>query len=101
VFLVVFLDNQHRIIEFRDLFQGTIDGAAVYPREVVKAALNVSSAALILAHNHPSGIAQLSEADRTITARLKNALALVDIRVLDPCIVGTDEVYSFAEHGLM
>lgn len=101
VFLCIQLDNQHRIIAFAELFRGTIDGASVYPREVVKAALAVNAAAVIFAHNHPSGLAQPSEADRTLTQRLKMALNLVDIRVLDHFIVGADEVYSFAEHGLL
>ena len=101
VFLCIQLDNQHRIIAFAELFQGTIDGASVYPREVVKAALAVNGAAVIFAHNHPSGLAQPSEADRTLTQRLKMALNLVDIRVLDHFVVGADEVYSFAEHGAL
>ena len=101
VFLSIQLDNQHRIIEFAELFHGTIDGASVYPREVVKTALAVNAAAVIFAHNHPSGLAQPSEADRAITSRLRSALNVVDIRVLDHFIVGADEVYSFAEHGLL
>jgi len=98
VFLCVQLDNQHRIIEFAELFRGTIDAASVYPREVVKEALAVNAAAVIFAHNHPSGLAQPSEADRVLTHRLRMALSMVDIRVLDHFIVGADEVYSFAEH---
>jgi len=101
VFAALFLDNQHRIIEFEELFRGTIDGASVYPREVVKKALSFNAAAVIFAHNHPSGIAEPSEADKYITYRLKQALSLVDIRVLDHFIVGDGEAYSFAEHGLL
>ncbi|MBP1148217.1 DNA repair protein RadC [Methylocaldum sp. RMAD-M] len=101
VFAALFLDNQHRIIEFEELFRGTIDGASVYPREVVKKALSFNAAAVIFAHNHPSGIAEPSEADKHITHRLKQALSLIDIRVLDHFIVGDGEAYSFAEHGLI
>jgi len=102
VFACLLLDNQHRVIEFRELFRGTIDGASVYPREVVKTALAYNAAAVIFAHNHPSGIAEPSEADRLITHRLKQALNLVDIRVLDHFIVGDgDRAYSFAENGLL
>ena len=100
VFVCLFLDNQHRVIACEELFRGTIDGASVYPREVVKAALQHNSAALILAHNHPSGISEPSQADKVITEKLKAALALIDIRVLDHFIVG-ETVYSFAEHGLL
>lgn len=101
VFMCLFLDNQHRIIELRELFRGTIDGAAVYPREVVKAALACNAAAVVLVHNHPSGLAQPSEADKAITARLRNALGLIEIRVLDHFIIGAEEVFSFAENGLL
>jgi DNA repair protein RadC len=94
------LDNQHRVIACDELFRGTIDGASVYPREVVKAALQYNAAALIMAHNHPSGISDPSQADRVITEKLKEALALIDVRVLDHFIVG-ENVYSFAEHGLL
>jgi DNA repair protein RadC len=100
VFLCLFLDNQHRVIACDELFRGTIDGASVYPREVVKASLHYNAAALIMAHNHPSGISDPSQADRVITAKLKEALALIDVRVLDHFIVG-ETVYSFAEHGLL
>ncbi|MCG3767446.1 DNA repair protein RadC [Vibrio cincinnatiensis] len=100
VFAVMFLDNQHRLIAFEELFFGTIDSASVYPREVLKAALKVNAAALILAHNHPSGDATPSQADKQITQRLKEALALVDIRVLDHIVVG-DSAISFAERGLL
>jgi DNA repair protein RadC len=99
VFLVVMLDNQHRLIEACEMFRGTIDGASVYPREVVKEALTHNAAAVILAHNHPSGVAEPSAADRTLTERLKAALAVVDIRVLDHFVVGGDTCVSFAERG--
>lgn len=102
VFACLLLDNQHRVIRFEELFRGTIDGASVYPREVVKLALATNAAAVILAHNHPSGIAEPSEADRQLTQKLKQALGLVDIRVLDHFIVGDGvDAYSFAEHGLI
>ena len=100
-FCVLFLDNRHRVIEFREMFQGTIDGAGVYPREVVKTALQLNSAAVILAHNHPSGVAEPSVADEMITKRLQSALALVDIRTLDHCIVAGGEVVSLAERGIL
>ncbi|KGY11434.1 hypothetical protein NM22_15525 [Vibrio tubiashii] len=98
-FFVLFLDNQHRVISGEPLFQGTIDAASVYPREVVKRALEHNSAALILAHNHPSGVAEPSQSDRRITRRISDALALVDIRVLDHFVVGDGEIVSFAERG--
>ncbi|BEI21797.1 RadC family protein [Vibrio fluvialis] len=98
-FYILFLDNQHRVIRDEVLFEGTIDAASVYPREVVKRALHHNAAALILAHNHPSGVAEPSQADRRITQRLTDALALVDIRVLDHFVVGDGDVVSFAERG--
>jgi DNA repair protein RadC len=102
VFACLLLDNQHRVIRFEELFRGTIDGAGVYPREVAKTALTYNAAAVIFAHNHPSGATQPSEADKLITQRLKQALGLLDIRVLDHFIVGDGErAYSFAEHGLI
>ena len=97
-FAVMFLDSQHKVLECTVLFSGTIDGAAIYPREVVKAALHANAAALILAHNHPSGEPIPSTADKRITERIQSALALVDIRVLDHVIVGTS-CYSFAQSG--
>ncbi|MCG3741153.1 RadC family protein [Vibrio cincinnatiensis] len=100
-FLVLMLDNQHRLIKSLNLFQGTVDSASVYPREVVKAALICNAAAVILAHNHPSGIAEPSQADKSITKRLVDALSLVDIRVLDHIVVGIGEEVSFAERGLL
>ena len=98
-FYILFLDNQNRVIKGEVMFEGTIDAASVYPREVVKRALHHNAAALILAHNHPSGVAEPSQADRRITRRLTDALALVDIRILDHFVVGDGEVISFAERG--
>ena len=100
VFACLMLDNRHRVIAFRELFQGGIDGASVYPRVVVKQALADNAAAVILAHNHPSGVAEPSQSDIAITRRLKEALALVDIRVLDHLVIG-DEVVCFSERGLI
>jgi DNA repair protein RadC len=99
-FCVAFLDNQHNLIETKDMFNGTIDGASVYPREVVKTALALNSSAVIFSHNHPSGLTEPSEADKRITNRLVEALSLVDIRALDHIIVGNG-CLSFAEKGLM
>lgn len=101
VFACLFLDNRHRILCFEELFRGTIDGASVHPREVVKQALHHNAAAVIFAHNHPSGIAEPSKPDELITVRLKEALSLVDIRVLDHVIVGDGSCVSFAERGLL
>lgn len=100
VFAGLFLDNRHRVIQFEELFTGTIDGASVYPREVVKKAMGYNAAAIIFAHNHPSGVSEPSQADRNITHRLRDALELVDVRVLDHIIVG-DELISFAEKGYL
>lgn len=100
VFACLFLDNRNRVIAFEKMFYGTIDGASVYPREVVRLALKQNAAAIIFAHNHPSGVAEPSHADEQITQRLKEALALVDIRVLDHFVIG-DEIVSFAERGLL
>lgn len=99
IFACLYLDNQHRVLAFEELFRGTIDGASVYPREVVKSALKRNAAALIFAHNHPSGIAEPSSADRNLTHRLREALALVDIRVLDHLVIGDGEAVSLAERG--
>lgn len=101
IFACLFLDNRHRVIKYEELFRGTIDGASVQPREVVRRALEHNAAALILAHNHPSGVAEPSEADRRITQRLRDALALVDIRVLDHFIIGDGEPVSLAELGMI
>ena len=99
VFACLFLDNRHRVLAFEPLFYGTIDGASVHPRQVVRRALYHNAAALILAHNHPSGIAEPSQADRQVTQRLQAALELIDVRVLDHMIIGDSEVTSFAEQG--
>lgn len=101
VFALLLLDNQHRLIEFVPLFEGTLDGASVYPREVVRAVLARHAAAVILAHNHPSGVAEPSQADIAITRRLKDALNLVDVRLLDHLIVGDGYCTSLAEQGLL
>lgn len=101
VFACLFLDNQHRLIRFSEVFRGTIDGASVYPREIVKEALQCNAAVVIFCHNHPSGIAEPSESDKVITQKLQGALSLVDIRVLDHFVVGGNEMYSFAERGLL
>ena len=101
VFACLFLDTKHRVLAFEVLFHGTIDGASVYPRQVVKRALANNAAALILTHNHPSGIAEPSQADKILTERLKEALALVDVRVLDHFIVGDGEPLSMVENGWM
>jgi len=100
VFACLFLDTRHRVLAFEELFRGTIDGCSVHPREVVKAALAHNAAAVILAHNHPSGNAEPSQADQRITERLRDALSLIDVRVLDHLVVG-QEVVSFAERGLV
>lgn len=101
MFCVMLLDKRHRLIEFVELFRGTIDGASVHPREVVKLALAKNAAALLLCHPHPSGVAEPSQADEYITQRLKDALALVDIRVLDHLIIAGGVVVSMAERGLV
>lgn len=101
VFACLFLDNRHRVIRFEELFQGTLDSASVHPREVVKRALAHHAAAVILAHNHPSGVAEPSRADEAITHRLRDALGLVDVRVLDHIIIGDGQTVSFAERGLL
>jgi len=101
VFCCLFLDNRHRLLAFEELFRGTIDGASVHPREVLRQALAHNAAAVILAHNHPSGVAEPSQADELITHRLRDALALVDIRVLDHLIVAGPDAVSLAERGLL
>jgi DNA repair protein RadC len=101
VFACVFLDNRHRILAFEELFRGTIDGASVHPREVVRRCLAHNAAAVILAHNHPSGVAEPSQADRAITADLKRALETIQVRVLDHFIVGAGAPTSFAARGLL
>ena len=99
VFALVCLDTRHRFIEYAELFQGTIDGAEVHPREVVRSAIRCNAAAVIVAHNHPSGSSEPSAADRAVTVRLKQALALVDVRLLDHIIVGGHKTLSLAAHG--
>jgi DNA repair protein RadC len=101
VFVALFLDGQHRMLALRELFQGTLAQTSVYPREVVKAALAHNAGAVVLAHNHPSGVAEPSRADEFLTATLRNALALVDVRVLDHLVVGQGQVVSMAERGLL
>jgi DNA repair protein RadC len=101
VFCCLYLDKRHRLIQFEELFRGTIDGASVHPREIVKLALQRNAAAVIVAHNHPSGVAEPSQADELITQRVKEALGLVDIRLLDHIIVGDGASVSLAERGLM
>lgn len=99
VFAVLFLDTQHRLIAFEELFQGTLDSCSVHPRQVVERALGLNAAAVILAHNHPSGVAEPSAADRHITERLRQALDLVEVRVLDHFVVGDGEIVAFSERG--
>jgi DNA repair protein RadC len=101
VFVAVFVDIRHRVIEVVEMFRGTIDASAVHPREVVKAALWQGAAAVIFAHNHPSGVAEPSKADELVTLRLRDALALIDVRVLDHLVIGMNQVTSFAERGLI
>jgi DNA repair protein RadC len=98
-FVVLFLDTRHRLIKFETMFRGTLDGATVYPREVVKRALGLNAAAVILSHNHPSGDPEPSEADRSITVKLAQALGLVEVRLLDHIVVGADRSVSLAERG--
>jgi len=101
VFACLFLDNRHRVVKYEELFTGTIDGASVHPREVVRRAMEINAAAVIFAHNHPSGVAEPSQADLRITQRLKEALDLVEVRVLDHFIIGDGEGTSMAERGLI
>ena len=101
VFRVIFLDSQNRVITVEDLFFGTIDGTSVHPREVVKAALRHNAAAAILAHNHPSGMTEPSQADINITRHLKDVLAMVGVRILDHVVVGIEDDTSMAERGLI
>ncbi len=101
VFSALFLDNRHRVISYEELFRGTIDGASVHPREVVRRALAHNAEAVIFSHNHPSGIAEPSQADRRITERLRDALALIDVRVLDHIVIGDGEHCSLAQRGLL
>lgn len=101
VFACLFLDNRHRVLGFEQLFRGTLDGASVHPREVVREALRYNAAAVILAHNHPSGVAEPSAADRNITRQLRDALQLIGVRVLDHLVVGSGEPTSMAARGLI
>ena len=101
LFCCLYLDNRHRVLRFDEMFRGTIDGTSVYPREVVKEALAINAAAVILAHNHPSGVAEPSQADERITRRIKSALELVDIRLLDHLIIGDGTATSMASRGLL
>ena len=101
IFSCIFLTNQHHVLRLDEMFQGTIDGAAVYPREVVERCISYNAAAVILAHNHPSGIAEPSQADIAITRKLRVALETIDVHVLDHLIVGSSQVVSLAERGLM
>lgn len=101
VFAIVYLDTRNRVIAYDEPFRGTIDQAAVYPREVVKAALAHNAAAVCIAHNHPSGVPEPSRADESFTSGLRQALGLVDIRMLDHIIIAGTQTYSFAEHGLL
>lgn len=100
-FSAAFLNNQNKLIACEELFRGTIDGASVYPREVVKSVLQYNAAAIVIAHNHPSGVCENSHADWAITQRLQQALALIDVRILDHIIVGGSDALSFAEKGLL
>ena len=99
VFACLFLDARNRVISFDEMFHGTIDGASVHPREIVRRAIQRNAAGLIVAHNHPSGVAEPSRADRALTRRLRDAVELVDVRLLDHVVVGDGEVVSFAERG--
>jgi len=101
VFCCLFLDNRHRVLAFDELFRGTIDTAAVYPREIVKQALSRNAAAVILAHNHPSGVAEPSQSDQLITRRIRDALDLVDVRLLDHFVIGDNNCVSLASRGML
>lgn len=101
VFAILLLDSQHRLLQYKELFYGTINAAPVYPREIVKLVLECNAAAIILAHNHPSGVAEPSQADRRVTDRIKEALSTIDVAVLDHFVIGAGESVSFAERGLL
>lgn len=101
VFAILFLDNRHRVVKYHEMFRGTIDSAAVYPREIVKSCLSYNAAACILAHNHPSGVAEPSDTDVRLTRRLVDACSLIDVRILDHLIIGQGVQTSLAERGLM
>ncbi|MCU6359073.1 RadC family protein [Enterobacter quasiroggenkampii] len=99
VFMVLYLDNQHRLLESETLFAGSVNHVHVHPREVVKSALRFNAAAVVFAHNHPSGDSEVSQCDRNITGRLQKALALVDVKTLDHLVIGSEGIVSFAERG--
>ncbi len=101
IFAVLFLDNRHQVLAYEPMFKGTIDGAAVYPRVIVQRALELKASALVFAHQHPSGVTEPSQADHRITEQLRNALGLIDVRVLDHFIIGQGTPYSFSERGLL
>ncbi|MEN7342123.1 MAG: DNA repair protein RadC, partial [Pseudomonadota bacterium] len=101
IFCCLYLDNQHRVLGFETLFRGTIDGTSVHPREVVKQALAYNAAAIIVAHNHPSGCAEPSQADADITKRLSEALRMVEVRLLDHLVIGDNQAVSLACRGLV
>ena len=101
IFACIYMDNRHRVLDYQEVFQGTINGASVHPREIVKQALEKNAAAILVAHNHPSGVAEPSQADQMLTRRLKAALALVDVRLLDHLVIGDGELVSFSERGLL
>lgn len=101
VFVILLLDSQHRLLKYVELFQGTINAAPVYPREIVKLVMQHNAAAVILAHNHPSGVAEPSQADQRVTERLKKALAMIDVALLDHFVIGSGAPVSFAERGLL
>jgi DNA repair protein RadC len=101
VFTALFLDNRHRLIEFVELFRGTIDGASVHPREIIRECIKHNAAAVIFAHNHPSGVEEPSQSDLRLTQRLKDALAYIDVRVIDHIIIGEGDGTSFAERGIL
>lgn len=100
-FMVIYLDNQHQVLQCEELFRGTINQASVYPREIVRQVIKYNAAAVILSHNHPSGITEPSQSDIRITERIKAALVLIDVSVLDHVIIGSENPYSFADHGLI
>lgn len=101
VFGMLLLDNRHRLIEYREVFRGTIDGCSVHPREIMREVMAANAAAVIFFHNHPSGVCEASQADELITHRLRDAVAMIDVRVLDHLIVGSGNILSFAERGML
>ncbi len=101
VFAIIYLDTRHQVIDYEELFSGTLNGAAVHPREVVRSVLEYNASAVILAHNHPSGIAEPSQSDTTLTRRLRKSLALIDVRLLDHLVIGDGEYVSMSDRGLL